>query len=292
MTQKIEPSKSNSYEAASNALSNTKWQQSIKPETKKVAFADLSKKLSDAEKVESITKDTVAKYWPILIKKFPKAFESKGFLKKTIPDIIYINSPKKLYEIYPEAKGKEPIAFVYPNSPNKIYFYMPQAIVSLKQDGDAEIKRITTHEMVHSVTSGVSMRIDKDKRYSDTYNNVFKEINQTITLPPLTREGEKLTFTVAELLIEGVAERESIHTTGIESKNTNYQPYREITAKSISRVTRNTYEKAMFENDAKSYETVVKAAVILKQEYDAAHKEALENPAKYWIKTNLEKIGF
>jgi hypothetical protein len=291
MTQKIEPSKPNPNHAASNAAPDAKWQQLMKPETKKIVFADLSKKLSDAEKVKLITKDAIAKYWPILVKKHPAAFKNNPNLKKTIPEVIFINTPQELYKIDPSQKGKESWAFVSPNLPNTIYVYMPTSIDALKNLGANQISANAAHEMVHSITNASFKRINADKVCSGTYRDVNRDVIQTITLPALTREGEKLTFTVADLLQEGVAESDSIQTTGIDSKNTYYQPYREITAKLISRVTRKTYNKAMFENDATAYQTVVKAAVILKQEYDMAHKEATENPAKFWIKTNLEKIG-
>jgi hypothetical protein len=274
MVQKIEPQNINRQQAASSATASSQWQNSIKPQkTPKISFADLSKahKVSDTDRIKALTQYSVEHYWPIYKKRYPEAFANNPRLKSSTPEIIYLHTPAELKKIS-DLKPEYTLAFVQAANPNKIYTYVPTSIIDMKKKGANEVIATATHELMHSITNAFIRRTDNDTTIGkkETHRGAGNQLNTKITLPLNKNKGEENEFTIQTMLIEGIAELLSTSVTNINSKSVSYRPIRELSKKLIDIVGMDTYKKALIANNPKAYQTVIKAALILKQKYDVS----------------------
>jgi hypothetical protein len=263
MVQKTEPQNINRQQTASSATASSQWRQTIELKaTPKIAFADLSKahKVSDTDRIKALTQYSVEHYWPIYKKRYPEAFANNPHLKSSAPEIIYLYTPAELKKIS-DLKPEYTLAFVQAKNPNKIYTYVPTSIIDMKKKGANEVIATATHELMHSITNAFIRRTDNDTTIGkkETHHGAGSQLNTMITLPLSKNKGEENEFTIRTMLIEGAAELLSASVTNINSKSVSYRPIRELSQKLIDMVGMDTYKKALIANNAKAYQTVIKA---------------------------------
>ena len=254
---------------------------------------------TEETQVKAIVRKAVAQYWPLYQTKFPEAFSDKyGNIRKSLPEVVYLYTPDEMkkFGLTPEKAQ----AFVCPNDPNKIYMYMPSIIREFQNYGSQEVTATVSHELMHIVTNTTLLENDKQfYRNGDSFNILEKRI----MLPAWWHDGQKQSFTVAELLAEGSADTLAYIATGINHDNNQYyKPYRDLTKELIAMdgIGLETYKRALtglktyvrHDNNYKAYLKVVIAAGKLADKYNKAYRDTVQsNPFFNWYdQNNREKV--
>ncbi len=269
--------------ASTNIIPN-QWLIASKGADTKIAIADLNaKKRAEREITEfkaTIQKNT-SETWLIYQKRLPEAFLNNSRLLTKTPQVEFYDYVEDVQKKFPKL-DPDALAFVNSGEPNKFYCNISKNFNDYKKYGFNEIKATIAHELMHCLTNNTVIRITMDSTSEkQSYKGVKKDLSENFILPYGGHKGEKLVFSVADLLREGAADILSMMITGIRSQHDYYKPYRDMTEKLIQKVGLATYKKAFLENSRPAYMAVVKAAIELKTACnDYYNKNIYSNPAK------------
>jgi hypothetical protein len=218
------------------------------------------------EQVETAAKTFVIKCWKDYAKAYPEAFATQANHANATPNLVFIRTQAEFDKNFGSSSDTlDMIAFVNQSDPMLVYVHSKNLAKYANQFGPNYVKTNLSHELIHSLTNGLNVRMSNDSSGELTSDGALKKnLASRFYFDDRKLPGIKSSFSVQELITEFAAEHFASKVTGIQSFSVSYTPVRATGKKLLQLVSEGTFKKAAFENNPVAYRRVVAAATKLR----------------------------
>ena len=244
--------------------------------------------------IKTSAKRYVEQCWKDYARLYPEAFSALGSRSKTTPELVFLDTQAEVNKAAGRTNDTEDlIAFVVRDDPSRVYVHTTNFVSHVHDLGPDYAKTTLSHELIHSLTNPVLMRMDGDLRKTTaSYPGVNEDLRLKFEYDSNKTPALITSFSVRKLIAEFSADYFADKATGSTRFGGTYRLMRDAGKKLLRIVGEDVYRKAVLGNDPVAYRKVVEAAKTLQKLGMQEESSGQTNPTAIHVRASQPAVRF